>query len=85
MFNPFGKRLFFIEEDDDETGVAATGVMLLGTAAFTVGIPLTIVGSIRRGQVSRAYRRAISETQVQQTPHLQLNVYGNGVGLAYAF
>jgi hypothetical protein len=74
-----------VEEDDDELVSAGAGVLLLGTVAFTVGIPLTIVGSIQRGRASKAYRRAIAETQPQATPHLQLNVYGNGVGLAFAF
>jgi hypothetical protein len=74
-----------VDEENDELGAAGAGVLLLGTAAVSVGIPFMIVGNIRKGKASRAYRRAISETQPQETPHLQLNLYGNGAGLSFVF
>jgi len=61
-------------------GLAASvcgGIMLTG------GIPLMIIGGTKKNNALNTYRQKY--TSDLTTPHFQLNLHGNGLGLAYVF
>jgi hypothetical protein len=59
--------------------------MLVGGACIATGVPLMIIGNTKKRSALREYERTLSETPVKDAPRFQLNMHGNGVGLAYVF
>ncbi|MDR1330707.1 MAG: hypothetical protein LBK07_01225 [Tannerella sp.] len=68
------------DTSDDALSVAGSISLIAGAGCVGYGVPTFIIGSIRKGTL-REYRN-VAEAN---TPRLQLNLYGNRVGLAYVF
>ena len=60
-----------------------TAAVVTGGVCVTAGIPLVIIGGTKKNNALNAYRRKYTSTQT--VPHFQLNMQGNGLGLAYVF
>ncbi|MDR0538208.1 MAG: hypothetical protein LBH04_09275 [Tannerellaceae bacterium] len=89
-----GLMISSINEGNDTA--TATGVLLTvgGGILFNVGIPISIVGTARKGSAYRAMQAegfanmqwnndAIKKAAI--APKLRLNLHGTGAGLAYIF
>ena len=61
-------------------GIALT---VAGVACISAGIPMKRNANKKINNSLDTYRRIYYSTQ--STPHLQFNMYGNGMGLAYVF
>jgi hypothetical protein len=72
-------------DDSNDSGMVTTGTVLTaaGVAFLAVGIPMKSIAGRKMNNVLDTYRRMYYSTQ--STPHFQLNMYGNGLGLAYVF
>jgi hypothetical protein len=66
--------------EDEETGVI---LIAGGSVSMLTGIPVMIIGGAKKRRALNLYHRRnlLNET----TPHFQLNMHGNGLGLAYVF
>jgi hypothetical protein len=72
-------------EVDNVIGLGAAATVV-GGICMTAGIPITIIGSARKGRALQTYERSIyGEVQPDALPRFQLNLHGNGLGLAYVF
>ena len=63
-------------------GYAAT---VVGGLGMTAGVPFTIIGNIKKGRAVRQYTGNLHGEAKQNAPQFQLNLHGNGLGLAYVF
>jgi hypothetical protein len=61
------------------------GATIVGGACMTAGVPLYIIGNVKKGKASRQYEKNISGNTTSDTPYFQLNMHGHGLGLAYVF
>ncbi|MDR3267450.1 MAG: hypothetical protein LBT83_00050 [Tannerella sp.] len=64
---------------DDAAGTVGTIGVIVGTACVAVGLPNTIIGGSRKRRALRTFNREKS------TSHFQINLNGNGIGLACMF
>jgi hypothetical protein len=71
-------------EVDNVIGIGAAATVA-GGICMTAGIPITIIGSARKGRALQAYERSIYGEVRPDTPYFQFNLHGNGLGLAYVF
>ncbi|MDR2120897.1 MAG: hypothetical protein LBP64_08525 [Tannerella sp.] len=70
--------------DDDATGVGGTAI-IVGGACVIASVPVMITGGNKKRRAMHSYLQEVSELPAKRAPHLQLNVHGNGLGLAYVF
>ena len=70
--------------EEDEVVGAGLAFSVAGGICATAGIPLVIIGGTKKNNALNEYRRKYNTT-AQNNPHFQLNMYGNGLGLAYKF
>lgn len=54
-----------------------------GGLCLSAGIPIRIIGGTKKNNALNTYRRKYTSTQ--STPYFQINLHGNGMGLAYVF
>jgi hypothetical protein len=80
-----GGLIGMVASEDSESYDICAGFFITGDVILTVGIPITIVGSVKRGRALRAYQNSVYGETKPAAPHLQLNLHGNGLGLAYVF
>ena len=70
----------------DEFPLEALGAtfLLVGTSCLVTSVPMLIIGGSKKSRAVGAFGRQYQLTQ-SVTPHFQMNVYTNRVGLAYVF
>jgi hypothetical protein len=56
-----------------------------GTTCVVAGIPIMIIGGSKKRNAMNSYLQQVSESPVKNAPYLQLNLHGNGMGLACVF
>ena len=71
--------------DDTDQIVAGYITTLVGDVFLTIGIPTAIVGKVRRVRALNAYEQKIYYGETKRDTHFKINLYGNGLGLAYVF
>jgi hypothetical protein len=59
--------------------------VLVGGAFIVASVPIMIIGGSKKRSAMNEYLRNVSEAPTQNAPHFQLNLHGNGLGLAYVF
>ena len=70
-------------QDIRDDVIMGTAFSVAGGLCLGGGIPLMIVGGTKKNNALNMYRRQYTSTQT--TPYFQLNLHGNGMGLAYVF
>jgi hypothetical protein len=72
---------------DGEDGATALGgvFMAAGSGCIIASIPVMIIGGGKKRRAMNSYLKQVSESPVRNAPHLQLNLHGNGLRLAYVF
>jgi hypothetical protein len=72
----------FLGEYDETLSVS---MVIIGSAFTATGIWLVVAGKRKKNDALREYHKNYTETPVKDAPRFQLNMHGNGVGLAYVF
>jgi len=74
----FGKSL-----EIDPLFIIGAPLLITGDVMLAIGIPKTVRGGIRKRRALNTYKRNLYSTQ--PASQFQLNIHGNGLGLAYVF
>jgi tetratricopeptide (TPR) repeat protein len=72
----------FIALSEEDAGIAIGSA---GSACWLVGSIVGFSGSIKQGRTLQAYQNRVHGEARSDTPHFQLNLHGNGLGLAFVF
>jgi hypothetical protein len=74
-------------DSDHDTSLGSSGAIFLaiGGICITAGIPVLIIGGVKKNSAMSEYRRRYADASGKGAPHFQLNVHTNGLGLAYVF